>query len=106
MKKIFSLPILFLLAQWTNAQDLSLYQKQWFFQNGDTMPYRILFPENFDAQKQYPLVLFLHGRGESGSDNEKQLVHGASMFLRDSIRKNYPAIVVFPQCSEHSFRKV
>lgn len=85
------------------GQDKNLYDKHWFIQNGDTMPFRLLLPENYDATKQYPLVIFLHGRGETGSDNEKQLIHGAALFLRDSIRKNYPAIVVFPQCSNDSY---
>lgn len=85
------------------AQDKSLFEKHWFIKDGDTMPYRLLLPENFDARKKYPLVLFLHGSGERGNDNEKQLVHGATLFLRDSVRKNYPAIVVFPQCGADSY---
>jgi len=87
----------------SRAQDLSLFEKHWFVQSGDTLPYRLLLPENYDAAKKYPLVIFLHGRGESGTDNEKQLVHGASLFLRDSIRQQYPAIVVFPQCPANSY---
>ncbi len=85
------------------AQDRSLFEKFRFVQNGDTLPYRILLPENYDTAKAYPLVLFLHGRGESGSDNEKQLNNGSFLFLRDSIRKKYPAIVVFPQCAANSY---
>ncbi len=67
------------------------------------MPYRLLLPENYNPTKNYPLILFLHGAGERGDNNELQLVHGAGLFLRDSIRKNYPAIVVFPQCSASSY---
>ncbi len=85
------------------GQDLSLFQKFWFIQSGDTLPYRLLLPENFDASKKYPLVLFLHGSGERGRDNEKQLTHGAKLFLQAANQKNFPAIVVFPQCSERSF---
>lgn len=104
MKQI-SFTIGLLIVFFTNAQtqDMSLYQKQWFIQYGDTLPYRILLPENYDAAKTYPLIIFLHGRGESGNDNEKQLTHGAKLFLRDSIRKKYPAIVVFPQCSATNY---
>ncbi len=58
---------------------------------------------NYDASKKYPLVYFLHGAGERGNDNEAQLMHGSTLFLRDSIRERYPAIVVFPQCAENSF---
>ncbi len=79
------------------AQDFLQYQKCKFIQNGDTLPYRILLPENFDASKTYPLIVFLHGRGESGNDNEKQLINGGALFLKEENRKNYPAIVVFPQ---------
>ena len=39
--------------------------------------------------------------GESGSDNEKQLVHGSKLFL-DSLHK-YPAVVIFPQCPETDY---
>lgn len=85
------------------AQDKSLFQKHWYFQGSDTLPYRLLLPENFDPQKNYPLILFLHGSGERGNDNEAQLIHGSSLFLRDSIRKNYPAIVIFPQCPSNSY---
>jgi predicted peptidase len=85
------------------AQDVSLYQKQLYISGTDTMPYRLLFPHNYDAEKKYPLVFFLHGAGERGNDNELQLVHGAKLFLKDEVRKNFPAIIVFPQCSANSF---
>jgi predicted peptidase len=85
------------------AQDLSLYQKHLYISGNDTLPYRLLLPENYDPAKKYPLIYFLHGAGERGNDNEKQLTHGAKLFLREEVRKNYPAIVVFPQCAEKSF---
>lgn len=103
MRKLCLSLLLLVTATILKAQDLNLFEKQWLTQNGDTMPFRVLLPENYDPAKKYPLVLFLHGRGESGSDNEKQLTHGAKMFLQDSIRKNYPAIVVFPQCAANSY---
>ena len=55
----------------------TLYQKKDFIFEGDTLKYRILFPENYDKDKKYPLVIFLHGAGERGNDNEKQLVHAS-----------------------------
>jgi predicted peptidase len=85
------------------AQDLAAYKKEWFIKGKDSLPYRILLPENYNPAKKYPLVLFLHGAGERGTDNETQLSHGGDLFLRDSIRKNYPAIVLFPQCKQESF---
>ncbi|MCL1675718.1 carboxylesterase family protein [Elizabethkingia meningoseptica] len=85
------------------AQDFFLFKKFKFTQDEQAMPYRILLPKNYDPGKSYPLVMFLHGRGESGADNEKQLTHGAQLFLNENNRDNFPAIVVFPQCPENSY---
>ena len=84
------------------AQDNALYEKMLFIHKGDTMPYRLLLPENYDLQKKYPVIFFLHGSGEKGNNNTTQLVHGGALFLRDSIRKKYPSIVVIPQCPKKS----
>lgn len=85
------------------AQD-SLYQKKIFqATNGLALPYRLLLPANYSPTKKYPLVLFLHGAGERGNDNEKQLVHGAKLFLTEENRKNFPAIVVAPQCPTDNY---
>jgi predicted peptidase len=99
----FCIVTFFFFYSGSNAQDKSLFEKHWLIQGLDTLPYRLLLPENFDSTKNYPLILFLHGAGERGNDNEAQLVHGSSLFLRDSIRKNYPAIVIFPQCPSTSY---
>ncbi len=83
---------------------LDQYQRKEFaFAEDKTLPYRILYPENYDKTKKYPLLLFLHGAGERGRDNEKQLTHGATLFLSAENRKNYPAIIVLPQCPEDSY---
>ncbi|WP_104812676.1 alpha/beta hydrolase-fold protein [Aureitalea marina] len=80
------------------AQDYSLYNKASLVVGKDTLPYRIMFPENLEPDRKYPLILFLHGSGERGNDNEAQLTHGADLFMRGDVRANYPAFVVFPQC--------
>jgi predicted peptidase len=97
--KLEILLFLILVMPWTlAAQDKSSFQKKVFVENNDTLNYRILYPQNFDPNEQYPLVLFLHGAGERGEDNEKQLVHGSSLFLNPGNREDFPAIVIFPQC--------
>ena len=70
--------------------------------SGRTMPYRMLSPEVKEGE-QYPLVVFLHGYGERGTDNEKQLTYGASTFSNPSNTVKYPAFVIFPQCREKSW---
>jgi predicted peptidase len=67
-------------------------------QNGKRLPYRLLKPRDRQAGRVYPLVLFLHGAGERGDDNRRQLVHGANDFASDRIMDKYPAFVAAPQC--------
>ena len=99
MKKNIGFVIFLLLISATViSQDLSLYQKKYMVQGGDTLPYRLLLPKDYDSTKTYPVIFFLHGAGERGIDNQKQLVHGGKLFLKDEVRENYKAIVVFPQC--------
>ena len=94
---------LFLFGVTGTAQDLDEFQKKEFKNADGSMPYRVLLPKEFDKSKEYPLLLFLHGAGERGDDNEAQLTHGADLFIKDEIRKKYPAIVAFPQCPKDSY---
>lgn len=86
------------------SQDLSAFEKKTFTSTaGHQLPYRILFPKNYDKTKKYPVLLFLHGAGERGTDNEKQLVHGSKLFIDPTNAEKYPAIVIFPQCSTEGY---
>lgn len=64
------------------------------------LPYRLLKPKAVDNGNKYPLVIFLHGAGERGTDNTRQLVHGMADFASDEVMQKYPAFVVAPQCPE------
>ncbi len=71
--------------------------------NGDSLPYRLLTPDTVAPGHRYPLVLFLHGAGERGRDNRKQLRHGAALFADSAARRQFPAYVLFPQCPAGEF---
>lgn len=71
-----------------------------FDSTGNSQPFRILFPQNFDTSKYYPVIIFYHGSGERGIDNEKQLLHVSNLFLSDEFQKGYQAFVLLPQCPE------
>jgi len=102
MKKMIFLLFPLLLGginKLTAQESIRAFQKREFLDNkGIKMPYRILLPIDYDCSKKYPLLVFLHGSGERGEDNEAQLKHGANLFLQEETRKNFQAIVVFPQC--------
>lgn len=77
--------------------DTSLFERKTFDNKEFRLPYRILYPENYNPSKKYPLIIFLHGSGERGNNNAKQLTHGAKMFI-EKCRKQFPAVVILPQC--------
>ena len=78
-------------------------KKCYVSERGDTLRYRFLQPEKLERGEKYPLVLFLHGAGERGSDNEKQLVHGGQMWLNPVNRESYPCFVLAPQCPSDGY---
>jgi predicted peptidase len=63
-----------------------------------TLRYLLFLPQGYadDAQKQWPLMLFLHGAGERGDDLEKVKVHGPPKIV--SAKPDFPFIVISPQC--------
>lgn len=74
-------------------------EKKTFEKDGGVLPYRLMRPENPKGDgKKYPLVIFLHGAGERGNDNEVQLVHGVKEFAKPEARQKYPCYLVAPQC--------
>jgi predicted peptidase len=104
MKTILTFACLLLcLTPLVQAQQDSPYEVRSLIAQGDTLPYRLLLPDGFDASRKYPLVLFLHGGGERGSDNEKQLTHGSGLFTDPLNRGAFPAVVLFPQCPADSY---
>src|SRR5262245_57739626 len=69
------------------------------YEDGDTkLPYRLLKPATVETGRRCPLVIFLHGAGERGTDNEKQLVHGIPQFVLN--RDKFPCFLIAPQCPD------
>lgn len=64
--------------------------------------YLLYLPKDYSENNEsYPLVLFLHGAGERGNDLEKVKVHGLPRLINEG--KEFPFIVVSPQCPEEVF---
>src|SRR5713226_7395040 len=59
--------------------------------------YRVFLPPRYTKLRRWPVILFLHGSGESGDDNLRQLGVGLPALLTGSPSR-YRAIVVIPQC--------
>ncbi|NWF89897.1 MAG: prolyl oligopeptidase family serine peptidase [Ignavibacteriaceae bacterium] len=64
--------------------------------------YLLYLPKDYEkVNDEFPLVLFLHGAGERGTDVEKVKVHGLPRLINEG--KDFPFIVVSPQCPEDMF---
>ena len=75
----------------------SLFSYEKFINGKDTLKYRQLFPDA-NSFRKYPLVVFLHGSGERGKDNDAQLKWGVMNFAVEQTMMKYPAFVIAPQC--------
>jgi hypothetical protein len=76
------------------------------FVSGPGYPFRLLLPPNFDAKRKYPVIIFLHGGGEVGTDNERQLTAGRNSangglalvsIAEPNNQADFPCIFVAPQ---------
>ncbi len=107
MKKIVCIQILLWMSCLINVSAQDSYkeyeQKVYVSSQGDSLQYCLLRPEVEKPGEKYPLVLFLHGAGERGNDNRKQLKHGGQMWLNPVNRKKYPAFILLPQCPAENY---
>jgi predicted peptidase len=64
--------------------------------------YLLYLPENYNSNstsEKWPLIMFLHGSGERGTDIEKVKVHGPPKLIAEG--KSFPFIVLSPQCPDY-----
>jgi len=101
MKQIVCLlAVLAVMSTWPVFSQPSRFSREKYVgEKGDTLYYRMLYPDANPLRK-YPLVIFLHGSGERGSDNDAQLKWGVMNFATDQNMAAHPALVVAPQCPE------
>lgn len=61
---------------------------------------RLMRPTVIDEGSRYPLVVFLHGFGERGEENWRQLLNGGPEMTDPDLRTRHPAFVLAPQCPD------
>lgn len=66
--------------------------------DGSALPYRLLVPSGYTADQSYPMVLFLHGAGERGTDGEIHMTNGIECFVTPEAKISFPAFIIVPQC--------
>ena len=102
MKKfLITLALLAIAGSALFAQGREFTKKVFHASNGLDLPYEILYPENFNPGNSYPMLLFLHGSGERGTDNNAQTFHGEKLFSQAEELKQ--VIFIAPQCPWHDY---
>ena len=87
-----------------NKNEIDKYfPKVWNNSKGEKLNYRIRTPENLDPRKKYPLLVFLHGSGGRGNDNEQQLWDANSIgaFAKQKIFSKHESFIFAPQVPEN-----
>ncbi len=91
----------------SNIHDKFLKETYFDEESGIEMPYRLYVPEGYDknSDEQYPIVFMLHGSGERGDDNKKQLTAniGATVWATPNVQSVQKAFVLAPQARGGGF---
>jgi len=69
---------------------------------GTVYKFEVFVPEDWTAEKKWPVILFLHGSGERGDDGMLQTQVGIGRSIRFD-RSRYPAVIVMPQCRKDAW---
>ena len=83
-----------------NLED-SWNPKSYKASNGVNMPYQIYMPANYDDEKEYPCILYMHSAGVRCTDNS-HINQGEAAFLFNLVKTKYKdeVIVIAPCCPE------
>lgn len=101
MKQIISIVFLTFSVFLSNAQvQYRQFKKE--IKQEISINYALQLPDNYDKiEKEWPLILFLHGSGERGDDLEKVAIHGPLKYVREGHKID--AIIVAPQCPDNQY---
>lgn len=80
------------------------FQRRVLFEDGKFTRYAVWLPPDYSPAHEYPLVVYLHGAGERGSDGVQQTTVGLGPALVQWPER-FPAIVVMPQCPKKTVWK-
>jgi predicted peptidase len=65
------------------------------------LPFRYFTPEN--QTDKLPMVIYLHGAAERGSDNLKQINTDALIWIDQQVQEKHPCYVIIPQCPKGKY---
>ena len=82
---------------------VDVYQRgEYVSDDGTVIPYRYYLPKGYDRSKKYPIVLYMHGNGSRGTDNERHLRSDGAALHNAIFASKYDCIILAPQCTDRS----
>jgi predicted peptidase len=97
MKRITTLAFVFALAVTATASDVKTGFVNKIYKGADgESKYVVFVPKDYTGDKEFPVILFLHGAGSTGDDGQKQIKGGIAKAIRDK-KEKFPFITIFPQ---------
>ncbi|QOW10113.1 phospholipase [Kaistella flava (ex Peng et al. 2021)] len=78
------------------------FEKHVYTEDEGEIPYRLLLPQNYNREQNYPVIIAFHNSSRIGNDNEKQLEPLSKIWIREEIYNKYHAFVIVPQFNERS----
>ena len=67
-------------------------------ERGEVVRYQVYVPRTFDPQREWPLIVYLHGGGAGGSDGMRHTAGGLAEVIR-VFGDWFPAVALFPQAA-------
>ena len=71
--------------------------------DGSASPYVVFVPKSYDGTKEYPVILFLHGSGETKGGSKQPVEVGIGTAIKKR-EKDFPFIVVIPQSEKRTWQ--
>src|SRR5262249_20283517 len=69
--------------------------------DGKEAKYVLFVPHGYKGDKEYPLILFLHGAGETQGGKKQPVEVGIGPAIKQQ-EKSFPFLVVFPQSQKRT----
>jgi predicted peptidase len=108
MQRLILTAVFFALMCFAQGQTTAVIKARYLRGNvtyGDvTIPYRYYVPQNYSSANKYAIITFLHGIGERGSDNDKQLIRAPIILANDTVQSMYKFFIIAPQVRD--FEKI
>ncbi len=108
---LLSIVLTLALIDNTNAQDLKseenaekkyIEERDTFSYNGMTLQYMLVLPADYSRMdRAWPMILFLHGGSGRGQNLDLVKSYGPPLIAEE--QKNFPFVVLAPQCPEGEY---